>query len=107
MPVEDASGRAQAYRQTLASRNPFRLEVERANEAPSSQTAKSRLADLTSSLTVVGINRGEVPEALIEDTQDKRTHFVKVGDQLNGITIRAIGQEGVTVTYEGEETVLK
>ena len=106
-PVEDAAGRSQAYRQALISRNPFRLETGRAAEAPSSQTAQARLLELTSSLTVVGINRGAIPEALIEDTQTKRTHFVKVGDQINGITISGIAQEGVKVTYEGEETVLK
>ncbi len=105
--VEDAAGRSQAYRQTLISRNPFRLEVERAAKTPSSQTAKSRLLELVGSLVVVGINRGAVPEALIEDTQNKRTHFVKVGDQINGITISGIDQERVTVTYEGEEAVLK
>jgi hypothetical protein len=107
VPVEDAGSRAQAYRQTLAARNPFRLEAGRVEEGPSNQTAKSKLADLTSSLAVVGINRGAVPEALIEDSQAKRTHFVKVGDQINGVTISAIDQEGVKVTYEGEETVLK
>ena len=107
VPVEETGSRLQAYRQTLVARNPFRLETARVDEAPSSQTAKSKLAELTSSLTVVGINRGAVPEALIEDTQAKRTHFVKVGDQVNGITISAIEQEGVKVTYEGEEAILK
>lgn len=106
-PVEDAAGRMQAYRQALISRNPFRLETGRVAEAPSSQTAKNRLLELTSSLVVVGINRGIVPEALVEDTQNKRTHFVKVGDQINGITISGIDQEGVKVTYEGEDAVLK
>ena len=67
----------------------------------------TKLADLVSSLTVVGINRGTVPEALIEDTQAKRTHFVKVGDQVNGVTISSISSEGVKVTYEGEEAILQ
>ena len=107
VPVEDTAGRLQAYRQTLAARNPFRLETARVDETPSSQTAKAKLAELTRSLTVVGINRGVIPEALIEDAQAKRTHFVKVGEQVNGVTISAIGQEGVKVTYEGEEAVLK
>ena len=105
--VEEAAERSRAYRQTLVSRNPFRLEMGHATQAPSNQTAKSRLLELAGSLVVVGINRGAIPEALIEDSQDKRTHFVKVGDQINGMTISGIDQEGVTVTYEGEEAVIK
>ena len=106
-PVENAGDRFQAYRQTLISRNPFRLEARRGEEKPAGQTANSKLMELVEPLTVVGINRGAIPEALIEDKGTKRTHFVKIGDQLNGLTISDIGPEGVKVTYEGEETLLK
>jgi hypothetical protein len=105
--VEESGNRLQEYRQTLAARNPFRLEATRVEDAPASQTAQAKLQELIAKLTVVGINRGAVPEALIEDTESKRTHFVKVGDAINGVTISAIDQEGVKVSYEGEETVLK
>jgi hypothetical protein len=97
---------AAEYRQTLAARNPFRL-ANRILEAPTGQTAKNRLVELTSTLVIVGINRGAVPEALIEDTGAKHTYFVKVGDQINGVTIASINQTGVTVRYEGEEILLK
>ena len=56
---------------------------------------------------MVGINRGKVPEALVEDTEAKRTYFVKVGDEINGLKISAIDVNGVKVTYEGEEAVLQ
>ena len=106
-PVHDTGAKLQEYRETLAARNPFRLETVRVENAPTSQTAQAKLQELIATLTVVGINRGAVPEALIEDTDSKRTHFVKVGDLINGVTISAIDQEGVKVSYEGEETVLK
>ena len=95
------------YRSTLAARNPFRLATTRATEGTSAQTVKSKLLDLTSKLSVVGINRGKVPEALIEDTEAKRTYFVKVGDEINGMTVSAIDSSGVKVKYEGEEAVLQ
>jgi len=106
---EDLKESAEAYRRTLASRNPFRLAKERIVETgePAGPTAKNKLLELTSTLVVVGINRGRVPEALIEDTEAKRTHFVKVGDQINGVTIKDINDTGVVVSYEGEETFLQ
>ena len=95
------------YRATLAARNPFRLATTRIADTGGSQTVKSKLLDLTSTLSVVGINRGKVPEALVEDTEAKRTYFVKVGDEINGLKVSAIDVNGVKVTYEGEEAVLQ
>ena len=105
--VDEQLKQSAEYRSTLAARNPFRLATTRISDTGSSQTVKSKLLDLTATLSVVGINRGKVPEALIEDTEAKRTYFVKVGDQVNGLTISAIDSNGVKVTYEGEEAVLQ
>ena len=105
--VEESGSKLQEYRQALAAHNPFRLEAVRVEDAPPSETAQAKLQELTAKLSVVGINRGAVPEALIEDSDSKRTHFVKVGDVINGVTISGIDNEGVKVSYEGEETVLK
>ena len=105
--LEEQLKQSADYRSTLAARNPFRLSTGRVLETTSSQTVKSRLVELTNTLTIVGINRGKVPEALIEDSQAKRTYFVKVGDQINGMTISAIDENGVKIKYEGEEVVLK
>lgn len=105
-PADDAA-RLAGYRATLASRNPFRLAAPGTQGAVDPVTVKNRLLEVTATLTVVGINRGRVPEALIEDTDAKRTHFVKVGDQINGLTISRIDEQGVTVAYEGEELLLK
>ena len=105
--VDPLEEHAAEYRDTLASRNPFRLASTRIINTVTGQTAKGRLSELTGSLIIVGINRGQVPEALIEDSEEKRTYFVKVGDQIKGMTVKAIDQTGVTVTYEGEETTLQ
>ena len=106
-PVEGSGSKLQEYRQSLAAHNPFRLEAVRIANAPPSETAQAKLQELTAKLSVVGINRGAIPEALIEDADSKRTHFVKVGDVINGVTISDINNDGVKVSYEGEETVLK
>ena len=95
------------YREALVTRNPFGLAIQKISEAVGGAQEKSRLAQLAGSLTVVGINRGRIPEALIEDTAAKRTVVVKVGDQVNKLTVKSISQDGVVVTYEGEETTIK
>ena len=95
------------YRETLAARNPFGLTAHAIVQAVTEHGSKGQLTELISSLSVVGVNRGRVPEALVEDTQAKRTYFVKVGDQINQITVKSIDQRGVLVTYENEEAFLK
>ena len=67
----------------------------------------NRLAELTASLTVVGIGLGRVPDALIEDTEEKRTFFVRIGDRINDLVVESIESNGVVVSYEGQETLLQ
>ena len=96
------------YREAIMSRNPFGGHLAKgAGGSTGDQGAKGKLIELTKSLTVVGINRGRIPEALIEESTAQRTYFVKVGDQINGLTVKSIDQSGVTVGYEGEETLLQ
>jgi hypothetical protein len=106
-PAEDHLQPLASYRESIIARNPFALAARRTIEAPGQQASQTRLQELVSTLSVVGISRGAVPEALIEDTVAKRTHFVKVGDTVNGVTVASIDEGGVTLSYEGETAVLK
>ena len=87
-------------------RNPFTGQVP-GQERPSSKTTKHHLEDVAQGLTVVGIDRGPNPVALIENTAQQKTYMVKVGDELNGLVVKSIGSEGVTLTYEGQEFLLQ
>ena len=94
------------YRDALVTRNPFGLSgtaIQRTDEGD----AEEKLVELTSTLIVVGVNRGRVLEALIEDTATQRTYFAKIGDVVNGVTVKAITAEGVVVGYKDAEMVLK
>ena len=62
-----------------------------------------KLAEMTKGLVVVGINRGANPDAIIENTQEKRTFFVKVGDKVNELTVKEIKHDTVVITYEGAD----
>lgn len=86
----------------VAGANPFHLSTTRSTGDLKSTSNYERLMQLVKPLIVVGVNRGATPEALIEDAEAKRTYVVKVGDMISGLTITAIGAEGVEVEYEGE-----
>lgn len=99
-----------AYQQAIVGRNPFQWAAGRPaddGQAPVARTTEHRLNELAGSLVIVGVNRGANPEALIEDSKAGRTHFLKVGDQINGLTVKSIDDRGVTLTYEGEEILIK
>lgn len=97
------------YLASVQMRNPFTgvaggtLLADR----PTAKTVKQRLEELAQHLVVVGIDRGPRPEAIIEDTSQQRTYFVRMGDEINGLVIRDISANGVLVAYEGEETLLR
>jgi hypothetical protein len=95
-----------AYRDLFVKRNPFNLKAADDLGGTANQWMKEKLLELSGSLSVVGISRGKNPEALIEDTTTQRTHFVKVGDEINGLKVKAIDDRGVVVSFEDEEMVL-
>ena len=92
------------YVSAVTQRNPFTGAAALSRMAV--RTAKSHLEELAQNLVVVGIDRGANPVALIEQKNPQRTYMVKVGEALNGLTIKQISSEGVVVGYEGEELVL-
>jgi len=105
--IEDRLKPLPEYRENVGGRNPFGLMMQRALQGETDESAHAKLLEITATLRVAGINRGRVPEALIEDETANRTHIVKVGDDLNGLTVKAIDARGVLVSYEGEETLLE
>jgi hypothetical protein len=82
------------------------LAAKRTAEALT-ETSHDRLLGLDQPLRVVGINRGANAEALVEDSAGGRTHFLRVGDTVNGLTVKAIDDQGVLVEYQGEEIRLE
>lgn len=94
------------YLASVLQRNPFTGGAGATSAAPI-RSARDKLKELAGGLVVVGIDRGAKPEALIEDAAGGRTHFIKVGDVINGMTVREISERGVILSYEGEELLLQ
>ena len=110
VPIEigDAIRPLDDYQDVLMRRNPFRLESQKRSTTQRTQELSTEvpLQKKVSTLSVVGVNRGKVPEALIEDRKTSRTYFVKVGDTVNGVMVEAINENGVLVSLDGESTYL-
>lgn len=94
------------YQTALATRNPFGLQRRLEAQGPI-EPSDTGIAGLTSGLVVVGLSRGRVPEALIEDTAAQRTHVVKVGDKVNGLTVKKIDAHGVVVSDGHDDAVIQ
>lgn len=63
--------------------------------------------EATKNLKLVGISWSDNPDAMIEDTQAKRTFFLKRGQNIGKMKIQAIFKDRVILSYEGEEVELK
>lgn len=94
------------YIGAVMQRNPFTGAIA-GIAPPRGKTAKHRLEELAGGLTIVGIDRGPNPVALVEDATQQRTYVVKVGDDINGMHVTQITAEGVVLSYEGEEFTLR
>ena len=93
------------YVDAMQNPNPFtgsEEEVAVTDNVRGSSPAE-KLAEMTKGLVVVGINRGPNPDAIVENSQEKRTYFVKAGDKINELTVKEIKHDTVLLTYEGED----
>ena len=65
------------------------------------------VTEATKNLKLVGISWSDNPDAMIEDTQAKRTFFLKRGQKIGKMKIQAIFRDKVILSYEDEEVILK
>ncbi|MBI4313651.1 MAG: hypothetical protein HY594_02425 [Candidatus Omnitrophica bacterium] len=95
------------YIQSASRRNPF----TEPGAPPAETVAKpkpdeQRAKTAAQGLAVVGIDRSGTPRALIEDSAQHRTYFVRVGEEINGMKVKSISSSGVVLNLEGEDVEL-
>ncbi len=66
----------------------------------------SLLRDLIKDLSLVGIYWSRDPEAMIEHIKEKKTYFLKIGQTIKGIQVKAILKDRVILEYNNEEMEL-
>ena len=69
--------------------------------------AVKEIVTKTESLKLVGISWSDDPDALIEDTKAKKTFFLKRGEHINDILVKAIFKDKVILSYKEDEIELK
>ncbi len=62
---------------------------------------------LTSSLKLVGIIWSDVPQAIIEDTKESRTHLVSRASKIGRVRVKDILKDRVVLSYDNQEIELK
>jgi hypothetical protein len=97
---------ADYYLQKINERNIFKPYVAKVAKAAAIQG----LVQQMSKFKLVGIAWLDLPETatiMIEDTQKKETLFLKQGEQLEGVTVKAIYTDRAVFSHENEETTIK
>lgn len=100
------------YLEKMGERDIFQMgAVRKVTGADGIQTemkvTSSRILDVTETLKLVGISWSNDPDAIIEDTKDTKTFFVKTGQKIGEVKVQAIFKDKVVLSYQGEETELK
>lgn len=97
------------YLQEITQRNIFSLA-----DAPSEKAAPTILQEspvkqpkIAESLKVVGIIWSEVPQVIIEDTKEQKTHLLSRGGTILGARVKEILKDGVILSYDSQEIELK
>jgi hypothetical protein len=67
----------------------------------------SKQEQLADRLSLVGIDWSDDPIAMVEDTNAKKTHFLRRGDTVDGIKVQSILKDSVVLFFEGEEVELR
>lgn len=107
--IEEKMRPESEYLSPIRERDPFTgtSGVPEAVQEVQGPSAQETLQSMAQGLTVVGVNRGAVRDAIIEDTAQKRTFFVKNGDKIKEMTVKEIKHDTVVLTYEGEDLEIR
>lgn len=100
----DASPRIEdydVYAKLLKNRELFSAPfVEKEGPAPEPEI------DISGRFNLVGIIAGDDPQAIIEDKEAKKTHYVYAGQSFVGVTVTEVTEGKVVLEYNGKEIML-
>ncbi|MFA5115748.1 MAG: type II secretion system protein N [Candidatus Omnitrophota bacterium] len=77
-------------------------DLFRAPSDPSQGVASGSSFDKLKDLTLNGIIAGDNPQAIIEDTKNKKSYFLNKGQSINRMTVKDILQDRVILEVDGE-----
>ena len=96
------------YMEKVTARDIFNLNAPSTAAGAKDESAPPPEETLTKKFSLVGIAWSENPEAMIEDTESKRTHFVKRGQTINqDVKVVTIFKDRVVLSYQDKEFELR
>ncbi len=98
------------YLDVIKTRNIFQPFEKKIVEQASTPLEEKKISTLTKDLKLVGISWLDSPESasvMFEDTTTGVTHFLKKGEAIHEMTIKAIYADSVVLSYQGEELLLR
>jgi len=103
----------ETYMQMARSRDIFRIgafpptqpDVEAPSEVDRAQ--QEREERILGQFRLVGISWSDDPDAMIENTAEEKTYFIKRGHHVNGVRVEAIYRDRVILNFEGKEVELR
>jgi hypothetical protein len=99
---------ASYYLEKARERDIFRMGMKKtASEVALPKGPSQMILDATQHLKLVGISWSDDPDVMIEDTQAKRTYFLKKGQSIDKIKLEAVFKDKVILSCAGEEIELK
>ena len=93
------------YYQQFAKRDIFNAPL--LDKASDESGLSANVKEAIKSLKLVGIILDKEPQAIIEDTAAKSTHFLNEGDSLDKLEVKDISESKVILIYGGEEFELE
>ncbi|MFH1753698.1 MAG: hypothetical protein ABH875_05895 [Candidatus Omnitrophota bacterium] len=101
-PVEEIEIKPHSYySQGMRSKEVFRPTI--GQEEPKNLEPQILPDEIIGNLALLGIVTGDIPQAIIEDKKLQKSIFLKEGQSIGGVLLKAIDEGSVTVVYRGEE----
>ena len=96
------------YLEKARARDIFKMGLTSAAETGDLPTVPvSRIAEASRKLKLVGISWSKDPDVIIEDTKAEKAYFLKRGQMIDDIEVKAIFKDKVILSYQGEEIELR
>jgi hypothetical protein len=93
------------YLEKVNSRDLFQLgvTVSTAQTPQAEKKKQEEIAAFRSKYRIAGISWSDNPDAMVENTQTKKTSFVRRGQTIDAMKVIAIFKDKLVVNYEGAE----
>ncbi|MDD5194274.1 MAG: type II secretion system protein N [Candidatus Omnitrophica bacterium] len=99
---------ASYYLEKARERDIFTMGTKKISQMVTGKPSISKVMEETKDLRLVGISWSNDPDVMIEDTQNKRTLFLKKGQLIdNKIKLKSVFKDKVILSYAGEEIELR